>query len=71
MTDSDLHALTPPEPQDNWRHAVSAGPSWMHRYLVAREACDTDQEAVRRARVSIAIVQREVQRNPAFAEFRH
>ena len=68
MIDSDERALAPLEPLDNWRHAVSTGPAWIHRFLVAREACDNDTEAVRRARVSVAIVQRELRRNPVFAE---
>ncbi len=55
---------------DNWRHALATGPHWQNRYLVARLACDTDNEAVVRSRVSVPIVMREVERNPAFAELR-
>ena len=42
----------------------------MQRYLVARESCDSDEDAVLRARVSIPILLREVHRNPSFATLR-
>ena len=55
---------------DGWHHAIAHSPAWIHRYLVARSACDSDDEAIRRAKVSVPIVIREAERNPVFAQLR-
>jgi hypothetical protein len=68
--DLDHHALAVPSAHDDWRRSLDGAAPWLHRYLVARSDSDTDAEAVRRARVSVAIVEREAERNPAFAALR-
>ncbi len=55
---------------DDWRQELAGLPQWVRRYLVAREASETDEEAVRRSRISIAIMRREMDRSPAFAQLR-
>lgn len=53
-----------------WHRSPAAEPAWIRRYLVAREACQDDNEAVRRARVSVPIILRECAKNPGFAALR-
>ena len=60
----------PSAPSQDWRRAPATGVPWMQRYLIAREAADSDDDAVRLARVSVPIVLREAARNPEFAALR-
>lgn len=62
IANQPLHPNQPPD--------LSRLPPWQHRYLIARSVCDNDWQAVRRARVSVAIVEAESKRNPLFARLR-
>ena len=69
----DNEALTTPPPAIAaipQTPSLTSLPSWQLRYLVARAYTATDNEAVRRARVSVPIVLAEASRNPAFAKLR-
>lgn len=53
---------------DSWRHALAVGPTWIERYLIKRSSCSDERSAAIDARVSVAIVRRELAKNREFAE---
>jgi len=56
--------------QTAWRESPPAQVPWQYRYIVARLMSATDNDAVRKARVSVPIVLRECEINPEFAALR-
>ena len=66
----DVQTPGPSAPSQDWLRTPATGVPWMQRYLIAREAADSDDDAVRLARVSVPIVLREAARNPEFAALR-